>query len=104
MNNKVKLYCRSALASVVAGVAFAQSAMAQQSAAFLERATSEAQAVRNAAFNIVKVGLVVVGLITLVMAIANVVKGEREAAGKLAWWVVGIALGFGFVTILQSMV
>ena len=36
------------------------------------------------------------------MTIYNVFKQEREAATKLIWWVVGLAVGFGLLTALAN--
>lgn len=43
-------------------------------------------------------------LVTLVMVIFNILKGEREAAQKIAWWVVGLTIGFVLITVVKNLV
>ena len=40
-------------------------------------------------------------LIVLGMIIFNVMKGEREAAVKLAWWLLGLAFGLVMMSFLM---
>ena len=50
---------------------------------------------------------VVMGLgaiVVLAIVIFQVFKGEREAAQKLAWWVVGLTLGFTLLTVVSNLV
>ena len=42
-------------------------------------------------------------LIALVLAIINFIKGERDAAQKVGYWVIGLAVGFVFLSILEAM-
>lgn len=43
-------------------------------------------------------------LVTLVMVLFQVFKGEREAASKIAWWVAGLAVGFVLITVVKNIV
>lgn len=50
---------------------------------------------------------VVMGLgaiIVLAIVIFQVFKGEREAASKLAWWLVGLTLGFTLLTVVPNLI
>lgn len=50
---------------------------------------------------------VVMGLgavVVLAIVIFQVFKGEREAAQKLAWWVLGLTLGFTLLTVVSNLV
>lgn len=57
--------------------------------------------------NIVQLLQIVLGigaLVTLVMVLFQVFKGEREAASKIAWWVAGLAVGFVLITVVKNIV
>lgn len=50
--------------------------------------------------------MVVMGLgalIVLVMIILRVMKGDKESAGKLAWWLLGLAFGFVMMAFLKGL-
>ena len=42
------------------------------------------------------------GAISLLAVVFNIIQGERDAAKKAGWWLVGLALGFIVLTLLQS--
>lgn len=52
---------------------------------------------------IVQVSLALGALATLISVIICVYKGEREAASRLGWWVMGLSLGFTFVTVITGL-
>lgn len=54
--------------------------------------------------NVVRIALGIGALVTLVLAIFNLIKGEREAAQKIGYWVVGLALGFALISVVVSVV
>ena len=54
--------------------------------------------------NVVKIALGIGALVTLVIVIYNLIKGEREAAQKIGYWVVGLALGFALIQVVVSVV
>lgn len=43
-------------------------------------------------------------IVVLAIVIFQVFKGEREAAQKLAWWVVGLTLGFTLLTVVSNLI
>ena len=100
--NKVKNYLRYAGASVVSGIAFGATAAAQTGADFMSGAATEMSTIGIQMIRVVKIALAMAGLVTRILAIINVTKGERESAGKLAWWIVGIALGYLFISMLEN--
>lgn len=48
--------------------------------------------------------LVLGGMVTVVMVIFKLFKGDREAAEKLAWWIAGLTLGFVLLSVLSGLV
>lgn len=49
---------------------------------------------------------IVIGLgamVVLTMIVLNIMRGEREAAGKLVWWLVGLVFGFIMLFILEGI-
>ena len=54
--------------------------------------------------NLLRVILGIGALVTLVMVIFNIFKGEREAASKIAWWVAGLTLGFVLITVVKGII
>lgn len=43
-------------------------------------------------------------IVTLIVVIFKLYKGEREAAEKLAWWVAALTLGFVMLTVVVNLV
>lgn len=92
-------FCSTMLALTAgAGSAFAQ----VDGAELLNAGTSAGQQLLTALVRFLQIGLGLAALVTLVMTIYNVFKQEREAATKLIWWVVGLAIGFGLLTALAN--
>lgn len=54
--------------------------------------------------NLLRVILGIGALVTLVMVIFNIFKGEREAATKIAWWVAGLTLGFILISVVKGII
>lgn len=52
---------------------------------------------------IMKIAVIIGGAISLLLVVFNIIQGERDAAKKAGWWVVGLALGFAVLTILGNM-
>ena len=64
------------------------------------------QSMKSLAQSVVSFLRIVMGigaLIALVLAIINFIKGERDAAQKVGYWVIGLAVGFVFLSILEAM-
>lgn len=65
------------------------------------------QSMKSLAQSVVSFLRIVMGigaLIALVLAIINFIKGERDAAQKVGYWVIGLAVGFVFLSILGNMI
>lgn len=90
----------SAMLALTAGAdrAFAQI----NGSAILDSGTDAGKSLITALVRFLQIGLGLAALVTLVMTIYNVFKQEREAATKLIWWVVGLAVGFGLLTALAG--
>lgn len=43
-------------------------------------------------------------LVMLVLAVYQLMKGERDAAQKMAYWVIGLALGFALISIVYNRI
>lgn len=43
-------------------------------------------------------------IITLIVVVFKIYKGEREAAEKLAWWVAGLTLGFVMLQVVSTLI
>lgn len=69
--------------------------------------TESTSALRNLLDSIVSLLQVVMGIgaiVVLAIVIFQVFKGEREAAQKLAWWVVGLTLGFTLLSVVSGLI
>lgn len=98
---KAKVAFCSAMLALTAGIG---SAYAQiDGAGMLEAGTDAGKNLINSLVRFLQIGLGIAALVTLVMVIYNLFKQEREAATKLIWWVVGLAVGFGLMTALSGM-
>lgn len=93
-------------AALLASAAISQSAFAQKNAGeeLLTEATNSMKELANGFVTVIQIGMLIGALVTLVLAIINVMKGEREAATKIAWWVIGLTVGFAFITIIKNYI
>ena len=69
--------------------------------------TESTEAMTDLLDSLVELLQVVMGIgaiVVLVIVIFQVFKGEREAAQKLAWWVVGLTLGFTLLTVVANII
>lgn len=69
----------------------------------LQQATSSFSQLLDSLGRFLRVALGAGALIMLVMAVYQLMKGERDAAQKLAYWVVGLALGFALLTVVLNI-
>lgn len=68
---------------------------------------SSASALYGLLDSIVVLLQIVMGLgaiVVLAIVIFKVFKGDREAAEKLAWWIVGLTLGFVLLTVVKNLI
>lgn len=89
------------------GLALVSPVAAQAQNLGLDVIKGSTDALRELLDSVVTLLQVVMGLgaiIVLAIVIFQVFKGEREAAQKLAWWVVGLTLGFTLMTVVQGLI
>lgn len=89
------------------GLALVSPVAAQAQNLGLDVIEGSTDALRELLDSVVTLLQVVMGLgaiIVLAIVIFQVFKGEREAAQKLAWWVVGLTLGFTLMTVVQGLI
>lgn len=101
--SNIPVWLRAALATVAAflfcNVAFAQGGGGES---VLNSIQGQMSGMVNSVISIARIGMIIGGAILLIMVIFNLFKGERDAAGKLGWWVVGLAIGIGILSIIGS--
>lgn len=69
--------------------------------------TEAENALRTIVENVISLLRVVLGLgalVTLVIVIFKLFKGDREAAEKIAWWVAGLTLGFVLLSVVGNLI
>ena len=88
------------LFALSSGLCFAQG----QGATIVNGISNELNGMMQSFVTLLKIVLGIGALITLAMVIFNVLKGEREAAQKMAWWVVGLSVGFAMLSIIPNLV
>lgn len=42
-------------------------------------------------------------LFVLALIVFRIMQGDKESAGKLAWWLIGLAFGFVMISVLSGM-
>ena len=93
--------CSAAVALGNASTAFAQANIGEQ---VLDQSANSMVGLVNYLVRVLQVALGLGALVTLVIVVFNLFKGEREAAQKIAWWVVGLALGFALLTVVANII
>ena len=104
--SKLRLaFCTLMVFLTTGNVAFGQSMDASNPGkTILSDSTKKLQGLLTDVTKLLQVILGLGALVTLVMVIFNIFKGEREAATKIAWWVAGLTLGFVLITVVASLV
>ena len=52
---------------------------------------------------VLKIIVIIGGAISLLLVVFNIIQGERDAAKKAGWWLVGLVLGFIVLTLLGNV-
>lgn len=102
--SSLSMRARIAFLTVMAGLTTVP-AMAQDdpiSSAILDQTTTGLQNIVPRVMAVLKVITLVGGGIALFMIIMNIIGGERDAAKKAGWWLVGMVLGFIVFTIIGN--
>lgn len=95
-------FCSAMVALTTGGYAFAQSG--NLGSDVLGEATSATQGLVLNLVRFLQVALGLGALITLILAVFNLMKGEREAAQKIGYWVVGLAIGFALLSVIATRI
>ena len=75
-----------------------------EGAQILDQASQTMGSLVDGVVRIIQIAMGLGALITLALAIFNIMKGEREAAQKLGYWVIGLALGFALVSVVAGLI
>lgn len=104
--SKLRLaFCTFMVFLTTGNVAFGQSMdTSNPGKTILSNSASKLQGLLTDVTKLLQIILGLGALVTLVMVIFNIFKGEREAATKIAWWVAGLTLGFVLITVVASLV
>lgn len=54
--------------------------------------------------SVLRIVMGLAALVTLVIVVSKLLKGEREAAEKIAWWVAGLTVGFVLLSVVQNLI
>ena len=87
--------------ALISPMAQAQSNLGQE---VLESSTDALKDLLDSLVTLLQVVMGLGAIVVLAIVIFQVFKGEREAAQKLAWWVVGLTLGFTLLTVVQNLI
>lgn len=105
--NKISPRVRIAVCTGMLSLISGFEAFAQNANIGSEILDASADAMKSIVTNLVKVLQIALGvgaLVTLVLVVFNILKGEREAAQKIGWWVVGLALGFALISVVANQI
>ena len=83
---------------------FAAQAQNNLGQAVIEDSTDALKELLDSVVTLLQVVMGLGAIVVLAIVIFQVFKGEREAAQKLAWWVVGLTLGFTLLTVVQGLI
>ncbi len=72
------------------------------SSAILDQTTSGLQSITPRIMSVLKVVTLIGGGISMLMIIFNIIQGERDAAKKAGWWLVGMVIAFIVFTIIGN--
>jgi len=89
-----------------AAVAFCLSAAGQSSTVgnqMLTQTTASLKGLADQVVTLIQVLMGLGGMVVLVMIIFKVVKGDNQAAEKLAWWIFGLTIGFVLLVVLKNV-
>ena len=111
ISNKVKIAFFSFMVFLTKGsmtTAFAQQgggmAGLDQTAGDVVEQTTEAMAgIVPSVMNVLKIGVLIGAGISLLLVVFNILGGERDAAKKAGWWLVGLLIGFVALTVLSNV-
>lgn len=53
---------------------------------------------------VIKVVIAIGALVALIMVVVNIMKGERDAASKAAYWLIGLVIGFIAISLVTTSI
>lgn len=105
INTTSKLTRTATISGIVLLLLFmAFPAFAQQGSEVINASTTALLGIVQDVIRLLRVVLGIGALVTLVIVIFQVFKGEREAASKIAWWVAGLTLGFVLLSVVGNLI
>ena len=69
---------------------------------FIDSITSEGKNLIGNICKLVKVVIIIIAAVQLASKAGKAIKGDREVAESLAWWIAGLVVGFIAVDLLQK--
>ena len=71
---------------------------------FIEQTTGQFQRIAGVTVRLIRVILGLGALVMLTYAVFKLLKGEKDAAEKVAYWIVGLVVGFLFLSLVQRYI
>lgn len=102
--NKIKKSLMVAAGSLVSGFYAALSAQTNIGTKVITEVSKEGRNVITSLVELMQVLIVIAGIGTLATVVFKVVKGDREAAEKIAWWLGGLIIGFVLLQVVQTLI
>lgn len=106
----LSLKARIAFLSVMAGLSsvssFAQAggrSSDQVTQLILDNSAREVAGIVPGIIKVLKYAVLIGGAISLLLVVFNIIQGERDAAKKAGWWLVGLGLGFAILSVLETV-
>ena len=105
----LSLKARIAFLSVMAGLSsvpsFAQAGGTSDpvTEAILRGSSDSLAGIIPGIVKVLKYAVLIGGAISLLLVVFNIIQGERDAAKKAGWWLVGLGLGFAILSILETV-
>lgn len=101
----LSLKARIAFLSVMAGLSsvpsFAQADQITQR--ILDGSAEKMAGIVPGIIRVLKYAVLIGGAISLLLVVFNIIQGERDAAKKAGWWLVGLGLGFAVLSLLGTI-
>lgn len=90
--------------TLISPIAGAQSSSSNLGIDVLDESNDALQDLLDSLVGLLQTVMGIGAIIVLAIVIFQVFKGEREAAQKLAWWVIGLTLGFTLLTVVSNLI
>lgn len=103
LTRKAQLAVLTAAFSLASATGFAQSGdnLGQE---VIEAATDGLTGLLDSVVTLLQVVMGLGAIVVLAIVVFKILKGDREAAEKLAWWIAGLTLGFVLLTVVSNLI